>query len=130
MTLKGNIAYRLRGIAFAGTSNVLRLDDVNLLNFERGVLFIKEGSTVTLGSGTIKIGLSMIKKCDTGVQILSGGALYTFGSTVANFQNIKTCLSINGGILSTYPGTTFNFTNITNKYTNSNNSLIMSSILN
>ena len=130
MTLKGNIAYKLRGIEFAGTSNVLRLDDVNLLDFERGALLIREGSTVTLGSGTIKIGSSTTNKCNTGVQILSGGALYTFGSTVANFQNIKTCLSVNGGILSTYPGTTFNFTNITNKYTNSNNSLIMSSILN
>lgn len=130
ITLKGNIAYKLRGITFAGTSNVLRLDDVNLLDFERGALLIRDGSTVTLGTGTIKIGSSTTNKCDTGVQIISGGALHTFGSTVVNFQNIKTCLSVNGGILSTFPGTTFNFTNITNKYTNTNNSLIMSSILN
>ena len=89
---------------------------------------IRKGTTIIAGNTTIATlnNLGIVKPDGNTISINDEGII---SGVPVNLDDL-TIKRNNEGILSTYPGTTFNFTNITNKYTNSNNSLIMSSILN
>lgn len=110
--LKGNIDYKQRGL-YAGLNGVYTLNNLNLIDFERGSMFID--STRVYLKGIFDIGSSSSNKVvDTGMQSVNGGLISIQSGASITFNKCAGAFYCNGAIISSYPNTKITYNNVTN----------------